>query len=233
MSFMKKYLFLLLLFPGWIFAQDRQIIEVTSGDDLDERISYHLQYLFPEFTIGDVIYKDAPLGAGMINYNLLVGEMQFLADDEVMALANIRDIAMVYIDNRKFYPFNNKEFAEELLSTDKVQLRVRRRGSMVPYAKRGAYGASSPTSAITSYNSINNASQQHNLSVMGDVMVTLKYFYYLVGQNGRYTQINNVKAFTKLFPVHRAQIEAYAKENNIRFDNVNDLKVLLVYCNTL
>lgn len=229
---MKKYLILLLLCPCWIFAQDGQVVQVTVGDDLNDKVSTHLQYLFPEFSNGEVYFQDAPKGGGMLNYNMLQGEMQFVNNNEVMTLANIRNVAMVNINNRKFYPFNNKEFTEELLTTDKIQLRVRRKGSAVNYAQKGAFGMSSSTSSISSYSSIAGigGDQQYELSVMRDVLVTLKYYYYLVGSNGKYTQIKNVKTFTKQFPAHRTQIEAFVKEHNIRFDKENDLKALLAYC---
>ena len=230
---MKKYIFLLLLFPGWIFAQERQIIEVGSGDDLNEKVSTHLQYLFPEFTNGEVFFRNAPKASGVLNYNMLVGEMQFIHSEGVMALADVRNVTMISINNRKFYPYNNREFSEELLSTDKAQLRVRRKGTTVNYAQRGAFGTSSSTSSISSYSSISSGDRQYDLSVMGDILITLRYFYYLVGSNGKYIEIKNVKTFTKQFPAHRAQIEAFAKEHNIRFDREADLKALLVYCSEL
>ena len=230
---MKKYIFLLLLFPCWILAQNSQIIETSSGEDLSEKISPNLQYLFPEFTNGDVFFRSAQKGSGRLNYNLFVREMQFVNDNQIMALANLDDIAMVNINNRKFYPFNKSEFTEELLSTDKAQLRVRRMSYVASYAKKSAYGTSSSTDAITSYSSIYSGDRLYELSVMGDVIISLRYFYYLVGTNGKYAQIKNVKAFTKQFPTHRAQIETFVKEHNIRFDKEDDLKALLVYCSEL
>ena len=228
---MKKYVFLLLLLPGWVFAQERQIVEAVSGEDLNEKVSVHLQYLFPEFTPGEVYFQNAPKGNGALNYNMLVGEMQFLDNEEIMSLADVKNVAIVHINNRKFYPFNNTEFTEELLTTDKAQLRVRRKGNVAPFAKKGAYGTSSSTSSITSYSSsIGSDGQHYNLSVMSEVLISLRYFYYLVGSNGKYTQIKNVKTFTKQFPAHRTKIEAFVKEHRIRFDNEGDLKTLLVYC---
>ena len=231
---MKKYLFLLFLLPGWALAQNWQIVEASSSEDLSGKVSTHLQYLFPEFTLGEVFFLNAPKGNGLLNYNMLAGEMQFIDNDDVMALANVRNVAVVNIENRKFYPLNSKEFTEELLSTDRFQLRVRRKGSVIQHSKNSAYGTSSSTSSITSYSSVNNDGGQFiNLKVSSNVLVSLKYFYYLVGSNGKYTQIKNIKTFTKQFPAHSAKIEAFAKERRIRFDNEEDLKTLLVYCSDL
>ncbi len=226
-------MFLLLLLPVWASAQKREVIEAASGEDLTKKVSTHIQYLFPEFTSGDVYYVGTPKGSGMLNYNMLLGEMQFVEDGKVLALANVKDVILVNIDNRKFYLFNDKEFAEELLSTSKGQLRVRRKGNTAQHSKKGAYGASSSTSSITSYSSINGDNRQYNLTVEENVLITLNYFYYLVGLNGKYTLIKNQKTFTKQFPGHNAQIEAFVKEHNTRFDNEEDLKALMEYCSKL
>ena len=229
---MKKCVFLLLLLPVWVSAQNRQILEATSGEDLSGKVSNQMQYIFPEFTNGEVFYRGYK-GSGMLNYNMLLGEMQFLENDQVMALANVKDVVVLNIGNRRFYPFNDKEFTEELTSTGKYQLRVRRRGNVAQHSKKGAYGMDSSTSAITSYSSINSDNRQYNLNVQEKVLVSLNYFYYLVGTNGKYILIKNMKTFTKQFPAHRAQIETFVKERQIRFDNGDDLKTLLEYCSNL
>jgi len=229
---MKKYVFLLLLIPVWVSAQNRQVIEAASGEDISQKVSTQMQFLFPEFTDGDVYYKGYS-GKGKLNYNMLLGEMQFLENNQVKALANARDVVVLNIDKRRFYPFNEKEFTEELLSTGKYQLRVRRRGNVAQHSKKGAYGMDSSTSAITSYSSINSDNRQYNLTVEEKVLISLDYFYYIVGSNGKYILIKNAKTFTKQFPQYRAQIEEFVQDNKIRFDNEDELKALLKFCSNL
>ena len=233
---MRKYVFLfMLMLPGWVFAQNKQIIEANSGEDLSGKVSSQLQYLFPEFTDGEVYFKKSPKGNGKLNYNMLVGEMQFLDEDGEVMTFDVGDVVTVNINDRIFFPYKGREFTEELLSTDIGQLRVLRKGNVAPYAKKGAYGTSSSTASIASYSNISadNNSRQFHLSVTSDVLISVRYFYYLIGANGKYTQITNVKSFTKQFPVYRTQIEAFVKEHNIRFDKADDLKALLLYCNEL
>ena len=230
---MKKYLFLfILMLPGWVFAQNRQIIEANSGEDLSEKVSSQLQYLFPEFTDGEVYFKNSPKVKGKLNYNMLVGEMQFLYFNDVMSF-DMGDVVTMNINGRIFFPYKGREFAEQLLSTDIGQLRVLRKGNAAPYAQKGAYGTSSATESITSISSIGSDMQRYDLSVTSNVLISVRYFYYLVGANGKYTQIKNVKSFTKQYPAHRTQIEAFVKERSIRFDKEDDLKALLLYCSEL
>ena len=228
---MKKYMMIWLLFSVVVSAQNRQIVEAAAGEDLSQKVSTQFQFLFPEFTIGDVFYKGHK-GSGMLNYNMLHGEMQFMENKQVMALDNIKDVVAIHINNRKFYPFNEKEFTEELLSAGQYQLRVRRRGNVAKYSKKGAYGIDSSTSAITSYSSFQIDSRHYDMTVNEKVLVSLNYFYYLVGANGKHTLIKNVKSFTKQFPAHRTQIEDFVKERHIRFDSEENLKALLEYCSS-
>ena len=231
---MKKCMCLLfVLFPVWVSAQKREIMEAASGDDLTKKASTRMQYLFPEFINGDVYYLGSPKGSGKLNYNMLLGEMQFLENDEVLSLANVKNVIVVAIDNRKFYPFGEKEFAEELLSTNIGKLWVRRKGNVIQHSKKEAYGTSSSTSATTSYSSINSDGQQYKLSVRENVMITLNCYYYLVDANGKHVLIRNQKTFTKQFPEHKTQIETFVRDHHIRFDNEDDLKSLLEYCSEL
>ena len=230
---MKKYIVLLLLMPV-IFranAQEREIIEAVSGEDLNKRVKQHMQYLFPEFSDG-FVYLKGMRSAGKLNYNMLVGEMQFIDNENQVLALNTDDVQMVNIDNRKFYPFNKMEFVEELLVAGNLQLQIRRKGNVASHSKKGAYGMSSSTSAITSYNSIQGADRTHNLSVIENVMISLNKFYYLVIDNKRFL-IKNQKTFTKQFSQHKTQIEAFVNDQNISFDNEDDLITLVKYCNTL
>jgi len=230
---MKNYIFLLLMVPAWVSAQNRQVVETVAGEDLSQKVSAQMQYLFPEFINGDVFYKGLPKGRGKLNYNMLAGEMQFVENDQVMALANVKDVVLVNINNRKFYPYSGNEFVEELMSTGTIQLAVRRKGNAASHSKKGAYGMETSTSAITSYSSINSANQQYNLTVTENVLISLTNYYYLVGTNGKYTLIKNKKTFANKFPNYNAQIDIFVKEHNTKFNNEEDLKALLDYCSKL
>ena len=173
MKYMKKWIFLYLLIfvSAWTNAQNKEIIEASSGEDLNKKVT--IQYLFPEFTDGYVFYAGLPRGSGKMNYNMLLGEMQFIdSENKILALDNIPDVQMIRIGNRKFFPYDNNEFVEELLVAGKIQLQIRRRGNVASHSKKGAYGMTSSTSAITSYHSIEGADKMHDLAVVENVMIT-------------------------------------------------------------
>ena len=235
MKYMGKWIFLYLLIQVsvWTNAQNREVIEATSGEDLNKKVSTQMQYLFPEFTDGYVFYTGLPRSSGKLNYNILLGEMQFMdAENKILALDNVPEIQIISIGSRKFYPYDNKEFVEELLVAGKIQLQIRRRGNVASHSKKGAYGMTSSTSAISSYRNIDGVDRTYNLAVVENVMITLNQFYYLVINNKR-IQIKNRKTFLKQFPQHKIQIETFVNERSIRFDSEEDLKILVKYCSTL
>ena len=229
---MKKYIFLLLLIPVWVSAQNRQTVEAASGEDLSKKVSTQMQYLLPEFTEGNVFYKGQTV-KGKLNYNMLLGEMQFMENGQVSAFANSSNVIVVIIGNRKLYPFDGKEFTEELMSAGQYQLRVRRKGSSLSDSKKGAYGMESSTSATSTCSTISSGGRTNEMSAQRNIQVTLKYFYYLVGSNGKHILIKDAKTFTKQFPAHRTLIEEFVKEHNTQFDNEDDLRALLEYCSKL
>ena len=231
---MKKCVFLLILVPYMASAQKREVVNTESGEDISKKVSTQIQYLFPEFTDGDVFYRGLPKSSGKLNYNMLVGEMQFVDNNnKILALANVQNVIVVKIEGRKFLPYKNNEFAEELMTTAKCQLMVRYRGNVAQHSKKGAYGTYSSTSSSTSYSSINGIDRQYDLKIEENVLVSVINYYYLVGTNGKYSLIKNVISFTKQFPEHKAQIEKFVKENKTQFNNGNDLKSLLEFCSKL
>ena len=116
------------------------------------------------------------------------------------------------------------------MTISSYSLRVRYVGNVAMYSKKGAYGTTSATTSISSYRSINSDDQYRELAVQGEVLVSVNSLYYLVGENGKYTLIRNVRTFTKLFPKYRSQIEAFAQEHETYYNERDDIIALLNYC---
>ena len=228
-----KKLIILFLLPMYISAQEKVMLDVVSGEDLGNRVSTGMQYVFQDFTKGEVHFKNGRKNSSMLNYNMLLGEMQFLDNEEILSLLTLKDIQMIIINNRKFFPYNNSEFCEELHMTGDVRLCVKRNARPLEQSKVGAMGIETSTRSSTTYNSIdNNSGVRNDLEVQRKILVSTKDTYYLMNK-GKYYQIKNQKSFTKLFPVHSAKIEAYVIEQDTDFKNEEDLEALIAYCSNL
>jgi hypothetical protein len=217
----------LFLCSGSMFAQQQQIVA-------QEEVPVSIQYIFPEFTAGRVLYKNGVSAEGKLNYNMLLEEMMFVDDaNRQMVMDNVKEVNMVTIDGRRFYPYGSQKFAEELTG-GAVRLRVLRRGSLMKHSKEAGYGSSSATSAIDSYSSISGAANQKAaLTEKGNVLVTVSRIYYLVSSGGKYTAVKNQKTFIRQFPTFKTEIENFTKDQSVDFANQKDLISLLAYCNAL
>ena len=217
----------------FISAQDKVILDVVSGENLNNRVASDMQYVFQKFTKGEVHFDNGRKSSSILNYNMLLGEMQFIDNEMVLSLATLKDIYMIIINDRKFFPYNNSEFCEELYTTEDVRLCVKRNARPLEQSKAGAMGIETSTRPSTTYNSIDNLSGVRNdLEVQRKILVSVKDTYYLMNK-GKYYQIKNQKSFTKLFPTQNSKIESYVIEHNTDFKNEEELQALLVYCSNL
>ena len=223
----------LIAFPFLSFSQKREVLLNGAGENLSEIVSGQMQYVFPDFTDGVVYSKVSGNIKVKLNYNMLLGEMHFITQEgEVLALGDLKNIFVVTIGERKFYPFKDKEFTEELGSKGKTGLRVRRKTKTGQHSKQVAFGGQSSLSSVTTVQSMNTEGKRFDLKTAENVIVSIDNAYYLV-DNGKFTLIKNMKAFTKQFSNYKTQIEVFVKEHHIDINKEEDLLVLLEYCNSL
>ena len=215
---------------------------IGPGDDLENKVPKSIQYSFPQFTPGKVYYKNGTQGGGMMNYNQYLGEMQFLNGDEVLALDNIEDVLIVIIDKRRFFPYNDTEFCEEILANDKIRVCMRRRGHISLRSKMGSYGTTTQAGSVKTYQGIvgnvnaeanGGSSFNQELKIYGDIKLHKDNLFYFMNSKGRFTFINNLKRIKKQFSGNDAKIETFVKENFIDIKNERDLISLLNYCSDL
>ena len=234
---MKKFFLLLFLLPAMVAAQEKIVVNLSSGEQLYDKVTFEMQYVLPEFKEGLVYFKDGRRIKSMLNYNVLLGEMHFIDEREnILALGSLKDILVVVIDSKRFFPFKDAEFCEELLVKEDARLCVRRIGNVAEYSKMGAYGMNQSLASIQTFNTVvSDNSRIHKTKWMGEVRLSVDTIYYAMNKKGKYTQIKNLKSITKLFSGsgNSAKIEAFVKENNTDFTIKDDLVALVEFCSNL
>lgn len=232
---MKILFFLsLIAIPFFSFSQEREVILKGTGENLAEKVSGKMQYIFPDFIDGIVYSKTRGNINVKLNYNMLLGEMHFITKEgEILALGDLEDVFVVTIGERKFYPFNDKEFTEELVSNRKIGLRVRRKAKAGHLSKQGAYGAQSSLASISTVQSMETDGKRFDLKTAENIIVSVDNAYYLVKDKNKFSLIKNMKSFTKQFSNYKKQIETFVKEHEIDFNEEEDLIKLIEYCNGL
>ena len=225
------FLYLLVHISGWAMSQ-AELVTTSSNDNLTNSMSSSKQYLLPDFANGTVYYKNTQTGSAKMNYNIVLGEMQFMTSDQkVMSLDNVSEVKEVIIGDRKFYPVSGEEFAE-VLDYGNVQLLVNKKYEFSPHGKKTAYGGYSSTSSITNYGNIESGSRSLALSTDELLLAKIGVSYYLVLNNKR-TAIKTLQAVYKQFSKNKAEVEKFVKENNIKITDEDGMKSLVKYCSTL
>ena len=236
---MNKIGYTLLLIAGisiQLCAQSSKVVhKVESGANLEELVSPVQQYLFQDFEDCMVMYNDSSWSRGKMNYNLVVGEMQFFMpkSKEILALSNIEDVASITIAGRVFVPLpKGKEFMEIIVKGIN-SLAVKRRTVVTPYGKQGAYGTINSTSSVESISAMSYDGRRQDLSVSDYSLIELKTVFYLVIKEKK-QQIVGKKTILNAYPKEiRTQIFQFITENKINLKNETDLIKLIKYCNKL
>ncbi len=229
---MKNILFFILLLIGFdsVFGQLTQKIIVQKGTLLDNVIRPDLLYYFSDFKDGQVFYRVKPAVYGKFNYNMLHDEIQFLNENgKKLAISDYSDVAYVLIDNHIFIHFNSGIY--EAIESGKKSLIIKRKCNIKEIGK-----VVSPT--FVSHGS--NIDQETNIVVNGtpktintkrEVLVKIDTIPFLYFEKKIYLA-NDLNKFKKIFK-KSVEIDQYINSVPVDFNQIDDLKKLTTFCNSL
>lgn len=210
----KKYnLFLLLiLLPIIVSAQDL----LKDG------------YLFDKFEDGKAILKNGQISKALFNYNTISEKLFFISDGKILELANPDQVVLVNMDGRVFEHIKNSLFYERIKIGDEA-LYVRWRSVSLSKGKKGAYGQTSTTSSIDNINQISSVGNVVKLKTDEEYNIVPRNLYYLKIGN-KFKEFKSPDSLSKLFKGHEEEIKTYIKEQKLGFDNIEDVKKAVAFC---
>ena len=216
---------LAVLYTNQLSAHDLTTITVKTGEDVTA--VYKQMYRFPQFTYGKVYSMNEDSANGRLNYNMLMGKMQFIDKrGDTLVLSDDNLIRLVAIDTNIFY-YNSGECVELIAGWPSAELVVSHQLKLSDEQKIGAYGLPTSTQSIENKNSF-KTNNDYRLQLNRDLFFTKETRYYLVAA-GKHFIITNKKNLLKLFPKQNAMIENYLQKNKADFKNEIDLKNLINY----
>src|SRR3990170_3843150 len=108
-----------------LFAQQSNKILIKAGEDIASSLAKEV-YLFPDFTTGVVVSKDGSTSKGLLNYNMLNEEMQFIAPKgDTLSLAEEHTIKFIALGKDSF--FYDHAYLQLVASNPVVKLAVKHR----------------------------------------------------------------------------------------------------------
>ncbi len=214
-------------------GQDTPVIRVKSGEDVMTAIPVEQRYRFGHFTKGRVTFYNGSSSVAHLNYNLLLGEIQFISPaGDTLSLDQEETVKQIQIGEHFFYYDTQFGFLEAMADYPRVTLAVKEVYRNVSQEKMGAYGQSSGVSSIESFNTYSDNGRLYKLEAKGDLILSRYISYYLIDQNHRGHRANR-SGLLSIFPRQRRAIIAYLKENTVNFNQEEDLKRLLQFCSEL
>jgi hypothetical protein len=230
---MKTLYFLLSLVtvPVCSVAQTPQLIKLENNQTSAEVINPELQFIFPDFQKGYILFKDRNKIDCQLNYNFLLDEILFIdVNGKKMALANPLDVLYVIIANRKFISTSNGFF--EVIEPGGINLVYKWICNITEKGKEGALGLQTDAPSVYQMNQITFDAKLWKLEVDKEAIVTVVVVPYLTIKS-KTVPIKGENAFIKAFPGKKSLIKSYINQNPVDFKKEADLRRVTRYCNSL
>ena len=214
------------LFYTCLNAQ-QNLYTVKPGESIDKTLAASIKFHYPAFTQGIVFFRDGTTSYALLDYNLLNGEIQFIAPKgDTLAVANEATTKYITINKDTF--FYDKLFVQLVTGNANAKLAKKETLAIGDIKKIGAYDQATSTSSITTISSVNSNGRVTNLTEQKEVTLSKKITYY-IGDTYNHFLPASKKNIVKLFGQKQRAIEQYLKDNKTAFDKEEDLKSLIVF----
>ena len=204
-----------------VLAQEKKSYKIKAGQELSDVLSFGDIYKYPSFKQSIVLFLNGNEGNGLLNYNFLNGEMEFIsATGDTVALDDERTIKKIWIDEDTFY--FDKGYMNVIAGYGTKKLAKKQLLGVVDKKNLGAFDF--PVSAGTeNYGIYKNV----KLKAKADIIMMLEDFYYLGDRQNFYPF--NKKNLLKVYKRKESAITNFLNEQSIDFSNENDLRKLFNY----
>jgi hypothetical protein len=210
-------------------AQKQQTFTVKPGESISEVLSLSDIFRYPQFQQGNVYFKSGSASTSRLNYNQLIGEMQFInPKGDTASIAFEDQLKLIVIGKDTFY--FDKGYHELIAGTSEIKL-TKKVYYRDLHKKIGGYGQASATGAITNINSLNTNTQTYNLRVNEEIDLIKNSEFYFIDKAGNIFKADR-KNFLRLAS-KKKEAEAYINKNSIHFNNEKELIKLINYLNSL
>ncbi|MEJ7737647.1 MAG: hypothetical protein WKF97_09495 [Chitinophagaceae bacterium] len=212
-----------------VTAQNAKTITVKAGNDVKEFIANEM-YRYPKFLIGKVFFRDGKSTSAKLNYNLLVGDMQYIdLNGDTLSIANSKEVGYIKIEEDSF--FYDQGYIELLNDGSTVKLGIRQIIKLKDFKRIGAYGLPSH-GTIESYGTYTGSHQVQKINVKEDLVFSKQTNYYFGDKFNHFIPATR-KNVLQIFSNHQRKVEKFLYENDINFNKHQDLEKLIAFLQVL
>lgn len=219
---MKKILFIICsisFFNICLLAQKSNLITVKAGTKVLDYFPVKERYRYTDFSDGQLMFKNGKVSSGRFNYNILLGEMEFIQSRDTFSISNKKNIGLIVVAQDTFF-YDNGYI--EMIHGGPVKIGYMQNIKLKEIQRKGAMGTVNRNSSIDSYNSMSLTGNIYNIVPEEDwVFQKAENYFFSTSEKG-FVQFNR-KNVIEVFPQKEDAIKGYLKSNKIDFDSRKDL----------
>jgi hypothetical protein len=209
----------LLLLCTCLSAQKNETITVKAGTRAINYFPYEGRYRYPKFVPGKVFFKNGSNSEAFLNYNNMVGEMEFIKSLDTLAIVNKKNVTLIIAAQDTFYYDNG--YLEQI-SDGSVKVFMKHYVKLKDIVKKNPFGGAVRGSSVDSYSSVSVSGRFHELLPNEEWVFQRTFEYYLRTLNGEFVQFTK-KNTLNIFTLKEDEIKRYLKSNKVRFSSKDDL----------
>src|SRR3989337_2980018 len=193
-----------LLLNSIVAAQKRKTYTINPGVKATEIIPNDELFLCPYFTPGTVYFKSGTYSPGLLNYNFLIAEMQFIdPKGDTLSLADEKTIGYITISRDTFY--YDGGYLKFIRNCGKFKLAQRQFFVIVNTEKIGAMGIKTSSSSIVTYTRL-PGNYKNNGLIAQQVLILARNDLYYFGDKFNHFKSLNKKNLIEAYPVKEKEI---------------------------
>jgi hypothetical protein len=176
-------------------AQKRKTYTINPGVKATEVIPADELFLYPNFTAGTVYFKTGAYSSGLLNYNFLVAEIQFIdPKDDTLSLADEGTIGYIVITSDTFYYDNG--YLKFIRHCGEFKLAQKQFFVLANVEKIGAMGTKTSSSSIGIYTRL-PGNYKNNGLIAQEVLTLVRNDLYYFGDKFNHFKKLNKKEITE------------------------------------
>lgn len=214
------------------FSQERKSYKVNPGEKVYEVLQKNgALYHFPSFQPGVVQFRNGKFGSGLLNFNKLIAEMQYIDETgDTVSLADEKEISYIAIAKDTFLYRDGYMMQWKLLPGNGLLAR-RTVLELTNRQKLGGFGELTSASVGTTTNMSSNLGLKD--MVPKEILTFTEAHHFFIGDRyNRYKPLNK-KTLYDHFNRHKKNLDEWLEQHPVNFLKEEDVARLAAFLQTL
>ncbi|MDQ6610560.1 MAG: hypothetical protein M3Y85_12145 [Bacteroidota bacterium] len=226
MKFLSALIFFLFFFGFVCQAQKKKTFKINPGERIIDVIPQKELYTYKEFTDGTVYLKENKFSKVKMNYNSLIGEMEFINEKgDTLSIADADNINSIVINADTFY--YDKGYLKLIANNGELKLANKQYFEFTNRQRIGAFGELSNAS-IATYDAVSSGNYYKNI-VAKEIITLSKYSVFYFGDRFNHFMIANRSNLLEMCNKKQDRVKEYLKDNKVDFDKKEALEAMLIF----